>query len=148
MVRYGCDEALRAHVLGIFGVGELVGQRLFADVAPQKPTLPYGVLNLIGDAERFRKMAGSPNKTIRARYQIDWYAATRAQARFLATLASARAADGGLDGFRGAMGIGQTAAFVQSVRIENRLDDWWEPESAGESRVYVSGFDAIVVFNE
>jgi hypothetical protein len=146
--RYGCDESLRAHVLAIAGVAERVGDRLYADAAPQKPTLPYGVLSLIGDATRSARLNGDPLKTVTARYQFDWYAADKATARALAAAVSARSSDGGLDGLRRTIGAPGTATFVQSGRVENRRDDHWDPEGGGERRTYVCSFDLIVVFNE
>lgn len=149
MPRYGCDEALRAFVLSVPGVADLVRGRVYADAAPQDPAFPYGVFSLVGDAQRARRLNGGPLGTVTARYQVDWYAHTKREARALAAAVSARSADGGLDGLRGVIGTpGETAAFVQSCRCENRRDDAVDPEAAGERRVYVCGFDAVIVFNE
>jgi len=146
--RYTCDEAIRTRILQLTAVADLVGNRLHADVAPQTPVYPYGTITLIGDAERSKRLNDDAMGTIKARYQIDWYAKKKSEARALATAVSARASNGGLDGFRGAIGTGDTAAFVQSAKIENRRDDHDEPQSSGEGRIYQCGFDAVIVFNE
>lgn len=148
MARLSIDEALRAKVLSIDGVATLIGDRLYADdAAPQSVTFPYGVLTLIGPADRFRKLAGL-NKTVTARYQLDFWATRRTDSRSLAELVSARATDGGLDGLQETIGSGPTAAYVQACKIENVRHGSEDPQSAGEARIYNAGFDAVIVFNE
>ncbi|HYE20978.1 MAG TPA: hypothetical protein VEA69_21205 [Tepidisphaeraceae bacterium] len=148
MARYAIDEALRTKVLSIDGVSDLIEGRLYADdAAPQNPTFPYGVITLIGPADRSRKLAGV-NKDVSARYQLDFWGLVKAKVREVAELVAARSADGGLDGLQETIGSGATAAYVQSCRIENVRHGSEPPQSAGEARVFNAGFDAVIVFNE
>lgn len=148
MARYSIDEAIRHKVLSISGVSDLLGDRLYADdAAPQLVGMPYGVITLIGDATRSRKLNGI-NKDVRARYQLDFYAEQKSQVRSIASLVSARSADGGIDGDQGTWGSGSTAAYVQACKVDNVRHGSEPPQSAGESRIFNAGFDAEIVFNE
>jgi hypothetical protein len=148
VARYSIDEAIRHKVLSITGVSDLLAERLYADdAAPQVPSFPYGVITLIGDATRSRKLNGV-NKDVTARYQLDFYGLVKSQVRGIAELVSARSADGGIDGNKATWGTGSTAAFVQACKVENVRHDSEPPQSAGEARVYNAGFDAVIVFNE
>ncbi len=148
MARYGIDEALRAKILSIPGVSELLGDRLYADdIAPQNAEKIYGVLTLIGDAGRYRKI-GSANKTVKTRYQVDFWGLLKSAVRGLAELVTATKADGGLDGFDGTIGSGTSAAHVQDCRIENTRHGSDRDAEAGEALIYNAGFDVVIVFNE
>jgi len=147
--RYAIDEPLRAFILSMQTVAEKIGNRMYADdAAPQTPAFPYGVITMIGDAERWQKLQGSPKTTLRARYQIDFFARKKSDARAMAAMASSRYVDGGLDGLQATIGSVNESAYVQSCRIENRRHDSEQPEGAGEERIYNAGFDAVIVFNE
>ena len=142
------DEAIRHKVLSIAGVSALLDDRLYADdAAPQTPGFPYGTITLIGNATRSRKLNGV-NKDTTARYQLDFYGLTKASVRSIASLVSARSDDGGIDGNKATWGTGSTAAFVQTCKIDNVRHGSESPQSAGESRIYSVGFDAVIVFNE
>lgn len=147
--RYSIDEALRAKLLSITGVSSRIGDRLYPDdAAPQTPEFPYGVLTMIGDATRFRKLRGSPNKTLRARYQVDFYSKRRADVRGAMAAATSTADDGGIDGMQDVIGDSDTGCYVQSCLVENLRHSSEPPQSAGEARIYNAGFDAVIVFNE
>ena len=149
MARYAMDAALRTQILAVAGVSAIVATRLYPDVAPQdEPAGPYGVMTLSGDATRGKRLNGGLMKTITARYLIQFFAPTRAAVLSLAALVTARQQDGGIDGFRGTMGSGVTAAYVQRCIVENREDGSVEDESGGEDRSYFASFDAVATFNE
>ncbi len=148
MARYSIDDAIRHKVLSIAGVADILADRVYADdAAPQTVGFPYGVITLIGDATRSRKLAGV-NKDTTARYQLDFYGLVKSQVRGVAELVSARSVDGGIDGNKATWGTGATAAFVQACKVENVRHGSEPPQSAGEARVYNAGFDAVIVFNE
>lgn len=146
--RYSIDEAIRAAVLGVPGVAALLAERVYADDAvPQAETFPYAVLSLITSPGRVRSLRQA-TKTVSVRYQVDFYGATKAAARSLATLVGARAQEGGLDGFRGTWTSGGASCYVQKCFLENFRHDSIDPASAQEARIYVAGFDAVIWFNE
>jgi hypothetical protein len=105
-------------------------------------------MTMTGDAERAQRLNGSAMKTVVGRYEVSFFATTRASVKDLAALVTARSDAGGIDGFRGTMGTGGTSAFVQRCRIENRQDGSIDPPSGGEARAYFASFDVVVVFNE
>ena len=145
--RLSLDKAIRAAVLAVPGVADLLEGRVYADEAvPQGEPLPYASLTLISGG-RHKSLAGAL-KSAKARYQVDFFG-TKEHANALAELVGARAEDGGLDGFKGTWGNADASAFIQSCFVveDSAQHGSIDPASAQEARIYYAGFDLKIWFN-
>jgi hypothetical protein len=143
------DIAVRAAILAVPGVSAILGTRVFADDAvPEREEFPYAVVTMIGDSQRVYSLNGGAMKTINARYQVDFYAQSKTEARNLRNKVTARRQDDGLDGARGTWGAGDDAAYVQKCLIENRRTGSELLAEGSDRWVYFAGADLVVTFNE
>lgn len=142
---YAIDAALRAKILEVPGVSDLIGDRLYSEQAPMNPTSPYAVLSM-SDSASHRTLGGAM-KSANARFSCAVWATTRDGASTIAGLISARSADDGIDGFRGTMGYGDAAVFAQCVTVTNRSHGSFAPQSGEESYLYLAQFDISIFHN-
>jgi hypothetical protein len=140
---YAIDGAIRAKILACTGVSALLGNRIYAEQGPQNPTFPYLVYSL-NDSRRHTTLNNGPKRSATAQYSVTLWATTRAGANSLASLITASAAEGGLDGFRGSL---DGTVFAQMVSVANRTHGSFTSQSADESYLYSASFDLTVFHN-
>lgn len=143
MSAYAIDGAIRSKILACTGVSALLGSRIYAEQGPQNPTFPYLVYSL-SDSKRHTTLNNGPKKSATAQYSVTLWATTRAGANNLASLITASATEGGLDGFRGSL---DGTVFAQVVMVANRGHGSFTSPSADESHLYSASFDLTIFHN-
>lgn len=143
MSTYAIDSAVRTKILACTGVSALLGSRIYAENGPQVPAMPYLVYSL-ADAGRHATLNNGPKKSGQATYRVSLWATTRAGANSLASLITATATEGGLDGFRGSL---DGSVFAQMVAVANKEHGFAASPSSDESYHYSVSFDLKLFYN-
>lgn len=108
------DEALRAHLLSKTRITNLVGSRIYENVAPQKAPTPHLTYNQVG-GERVHSLSGASGLN-RAVFNVHSWAVKPLEAKNLSDAVRLV-----LDGFRGTMG-GGGGVLVNACLVEDDID--------------------------
>lgn len=134
------ESALYSYLGGISAVSALVGARIYPSQAPQGAALPY-VAHARVSTRRFPHIGG-PSGMVRARQQLDVYAATLDAAQSVVD-----ALRDNLDGLRGAQ-MGDEALDVVSVDLDDERVTFSRPQDGGDPGVFRVSLDFIILFGE
>jgi len=130
--------ALRAHLLSVSQVTDLLGSRFYPDALQQGCELPAAVYYLISAVEE--PSLSTRLEITHARIQIDCYASTRAAANGLAQLIRDQ-----LDCHRGAWNsvdvLGVTVTSGLRYGVQQKAD-------GGDERQYIASRDFLVSFRD
>lgn len=132
------EEALRARILAMAGISASVSKRVDWGVRTQGADLPAVELHLISTVSPMN--LAEPGAWHRSRVQVDSWGRTYKAARDVADIIGAKAAEGGLHGFRGTLanirfrifridrGSGRDTDSVGIVhRTRQDFSVWWAP---------------------
>ena len=125
------EEDLRAYLLTLSAITDLIGQRVYFIKLPQDTTFPALTINRIS-TQRRRSHGGNSNLT-RPRIQLTCFAET-----YLATKAISTQIVNALESYVGTMGSTQ----VYDSFVENELDLY-----DSESKIYYLPIDVMIRYN-
>jgi len=132
------ETAIYTYLGGIGAVTALVSSRIYPVQAPQGSVLPYVIQTRV--STRRSPGISRPSGMVRARMQLDAYAATPDGAQAVADVLRDN-----LDGWRGAtMG----AEYVVSVNLDDEDVGFTPPSDGGDPGVYRISADYIFLFGE
>lgn len=134
------EAAFRTRLLENATVENLVGVRLYAVVAPQDVTLPYGVATVISDMPWHHMLGAS--RLARARVQLDLYADSHPGVKALA-----KACREALDGLDRPVTVGSDTNELQ-ITMEMQADGDHERASGAELGAYRVTQDYVVLHQE
>ncbi|WP_020475257.1 hypothetical protein [Zavarzinella formosa] len=144
--RYRMDAAIRQYLLAVPGVAALMGTRAFPETGPINITAPFLTLTC-DSSESNKSLNGGELKSREAVYQVAVEARTSKIAGQIVGLMTARKQDGGIGGFRGTMGTGDNAAYVQYAFVGEVRDEAEQPATAENDQRYTASFDLRIKFN-
>lgn len=144
-MRYHINEALGDFLLAVPGVSALIGSRLYPDNGPVNAQMPFALYSSNqSTADRTLNVGVLKSRTIN--YQITVSSRSKSQASQIAALWAARSQDGGIDGFRGVMGSGGSAANVFFAFVDDVSDETIEPQTAEETLFYTATLSVRIKF--
>lgn len=134
------ESALYSYLGGVAAMTALVSTRIYPSQAPQGAALPYIVHHKISE-RRFPHVAG-PSGMVRARQQIDVFAATFDGAQAISDVLRDR-----LDGWRNSL-MGAEDLNVLSINLDDVRAGFTAPSDGGDPGTHRLSHDFVFLYAE
>lgn len=133
------DTALYTQLTGSSAVAALVGDRVYADQAPQRPTTPYMTYRAVSGEHLFG--VGGAIGLVRERVQLDVWSTSSVERRSIV-----EAIRNLVDGFKGAFGTENLS--VRYIELEGPRHVYDPPSDASSLGLYRATVDLRIVYAE